>query len=92
MPVDNLDLFSNENLPQQWEGAENGREGGASIDDPVWQVVNFDTICEVSHACSRWTVVSVRYYDHPVAAIDEFLFRVSLWHRKYVGLPLTDDS
>lgn len=35
MSVDNLDLLADEDLPEQWEGAENCWKRGTPVDDPV---------------------------------------------------------
>lgn len=52
MAMHNLCLFPNEDLPQQRERAEHRRESGATIDNPVWKVVDFDAVRQISNACS----------------------------------------
>jgi hypothetical protein len=52
MAMHNLDLLTDEYLSQQWERAEDCRESRASVDDPVWEVVDFDPVREISNACT----------------------------------------
>ena len=68
-----LYLFADEDLPQDRERAEYSRESGASIHDPVWQMVDLDAVRKVSYACPRGRVVRVGDYDDTVAAINQFL-------------------
>lgn len=73
MAVHNLNLFSNEDLSQDWEGGEDGGEGGRPVDHPVWQVVDLESIGQVPHTRTSRRVVCVSDDDDVVSAIDEFL-------------------
>jgi hypothetical protein len=77
MAMHNLCLFADEYLSHQRERAEHCRKCCASIDNPMWKMVHFDAIRQVSNARSRWRVVSVGDDYHTVSAIDEFLISVS---------------
>jgi hypothetical protein len=77
MAVHNLCLFANEDLSQQRERAEHCRECCASIDNPMWKMIHFDAIRQVSDARSRWRVVSMSDDYDTVSSIDQFLINVS---------------
>lgn len=70
MTVNNLDLFANKDLSEQRERTEHCWERGAPVDDPVWQMVDFDAIRKIPHACTHWRVVRVGYDDDTMAAVD----------------------
>jgi hypothetical protein len=74
-----LYLFADEDLPQDWERAEYSRESGASIHDPVRQMVDLDAVRKVSHSCPRRRVVRVGDDDDMVAAINQFLTASALF-------------
>lgn len=46
----NLNLLTNEDLPQQRERAEDCRKSRAAVDNPVWKVVDFDPVREIPDA------------------------------------------
>jgi hypothetical protein len=86
MAVYNFDSFANHNVAEDGEKREDGREGRFSVDDEEWDVVDFETVCEISHTCSA--SIGVGDDNHLVAAIDEFLVFV----RKVVGDPSNEES
>lgn len=49
MAMHNLNLLANEDLSEQWKGAEDCRESRAAIYHPVWKVVDLDPVREVSN-------------------------------------------
>lgn len=51
MPMNDLRLLTDEDLPEDGEGAKDGGECGAPIDDPVRQMIDLDSVCEVSNSC-----------------------------------------
>ena len=70
MSMNNLDLFPNDNVSEDGEKGEDRREGRCAVDDKEWNMVDFETIREVSNAGS--SIVGVcNHYDF-VSAIDEF--------------------
>lgn len=79
MPMYDLYLLAYENLSQDREGAEYSWEGGASIDDPVRQMVDFDAVRKIPDAGTRWGVVGMGDDDHPVAAVYQFLISSALY-------------
>jgi len=79
MTMDDLYLLTDEDLSQDWKGAEHSREGGTSIHDPMWQMVNFDAIRKVSDACTCWRIIRVGDDDHTMATIDQFLTALALY-------------
>jgi hypothetical protein len=48
--VDYLDLFADNDVTEDWEEGEDGREGGLAVDGPEGDVVGFDAVCEVTDA------------------------------------------
>ena len=46
----NLNLLSNDNIPEDGEEREDGWEGRCSIDDEKWNVVDFEAIRKISHS------------------------------------------
>ena len=69
--MDDLDLLPDEDLAEDGEGGEDRGEGGAAVDDPVWQVVDFEAVGEIANSCAARVGVGDDYYF--VAAVDEFL-------------------
>jgi len=73
-----LYLLANENLPQSWEGAEDGGEGRRAIDHPVWKMVDFEAIGEIPDAVPAGVAVVLRGTvrvsddDDSVASVDKF--------------------
>jgi hypothetical protein len=62
-----LDLLPDEDLSHHREGGEDRRKGGGAVYDPVWEVVDLDTVGEV--ADSGTAGVGVGYYYYAVAAV-----------------------
>jgi hypothetical protein len=50
MAMYNLNLLSNDNIPEDGEEREDGWEGRCSIDDEKWNVVDFEAIRQISHS------------------------------------------
>ena len=73
MAVYDLYLLADEDLSQDWEGAEYSREGGAPIDDPVRQVVDLDAVRKVPDTCTIWGPVGMSDNYDTVTAINQFL-------------------
>jgi hypothetical protein len=69
MAMHDLNLLSNDNVPEDWEERKDGWESRGAVDDEEWDVVDFETIGEVSHSGSA--IVCVRNDDHLVASVDE---------------------
>lgn len=69
--VHDLDLLADDNITKDWKERKDGGKGGLAIDDKKGNVIYFETIGEVSHACSAF--VGMCDYDHLVTAIDQFL-------------------
>ena len=70
MAVYDLYLLTNKDLSQDWEGAEYSRESGAPIDNPVRQMVDLDTVCEVPDTCTCWRIVYMCDNYDTMAAIN----------------------
>lgn len=71
MTMYNFDLLADDDIPKYGEEGENGRERRFAVYDKEGDVVDFETIGKVPHACA--TGVGMRYNDDFVAAVDEFL-------------------
>lgn len=80
MAVHDLDILPDEDLAQDWEGREDGRECRRSVHHPVRQGVHLQSVRQVSDSTSvrvRFSISMSNDYDR-VAAIDEFLSGVSI--------------
>lgn len=69
--VDNLDSFSDDNIPEDRKEGEDGWKGGFAVDDEEGDVVDLEAIGEISDAGSAF--VGMRDDDDFVAAVYEFL-------------------
>lgn len=69
MAMHYLNLLSYDNIPKYGEEREHSWEGRSSIDDKKWNIVDLETIREISHASTP--VVGVRDDDHFVSTINE---------------------
>jgi hypothetical protein len=69
VPMNNLDLFSNENVSEDWKAGEDGWKCGSTVNDEKWDMVDFEAICEISY--TRSSFVCVRYNYDFVSSIDE---------------------
>jgi hypothetical protein len=65
----NLNLFSNDNVPKDREEGKDRWEGRGTVDNKEWDVVDLDSIREVSHSSSSFICVRDNY-DF-VAPVDE---------------------
>jgi len=101
MAMYDLYLLAYEDLSQDREGAEYSWEGGASIDDPVRQMVDFDAVRKIPDAGTRWGVVGMGDDDHTVASVYQFLISSALyahvlhqthWQSGMFNISHTDDS
>jgi hypothetical protein len=79
MAVDDLYSLADKDLAQDRERGEYGRESRRSIDDPMREMVDFQTIREISHtrASRTWWSICVSDDNHIMAAIDQFLRVIS---------------
>lgn len=75
MSMNNLDLFSNDNVSKDREEREDGWKGSFAIDNEKWHVVDFETIREVMNTCS--TIIGMRDNDNLVSSINELLRIIS---------------
>ena len=82
MAVYDLYLLTNKDLSQDWEGAEYSGKSGASIDDPVRQMVDLDAVREVSDTRTCWRIVRVRDNYDTMASINQFL----IWSALYMHM------
>jgi hypothetical protein len=69
MAMYNVNLLSNNNIPEDREEGEDSREGRCSIDDEKGDVVDFEAIRKISH--SSPPVIRVGNYYDLVPSIDE---------------------
>ena len=76
MTMYDLYLLADEDLSQDWEGAEYSRKSRASIDDPVRQMVDLDAVRKVPDTCTRRGVVGMGDNNHTMAAVYQFLTHV----------------
>lgn len=71
MAMNNLDLFPNDNVPEQGEEGEDGGKGGLAIYDEKGYMVDFKAIGEISNTCPA--SVCVGNDNDFMASINEFL-------------------
>lgn len=71
MAMDNFDLLPNDNVAEYGEEGEDGREGGLAIDNEERNVIDLESIGEVSDSCSA--LVCMSDDNDFVSAIDQFL-------------------
>lgn len=71
MAMDNLNLFPNDDVPEDRKEGEDGGERCLAIDDKEWYVVNLEAIGKVSNACP--SSIGMGYDYDLVAAIYELL-------------------
>lgn len=69
MSMYNLNLFSNDNVAEYRKEGEDSGEGGLAVDDEERHMVDFQAICEVSHAGPFFVCVGDDY--NLVPAINE---------------------
>ena len=69
MSVNNLDLFSNENVSENRKAGEDSWECSGAIDDEKWDMIDFETISEISYTGSP--LVCMRYNYDFMSSIDE---------------------
>jgi hypothetical protein len=69
MAMYDLNLLSNDNVPENWEEGKDSWEGRLAVDDEERDVVNFEAIREVSDAGPPF--VCVRDDNHLVPSVDQ---------------------
>lgn len=52
--MDDLNLLTNEDLSQDWEGREDSREGRGAVYDPMWKMVDLEPVRQVADPGSTW--------------------------------------
>ena len=77
MTVHDLDTFAQHNGAEDGKEAEDCGECGFAVDDEEGDVVDFEAVGEVAHACAA--LVGVRDDYDFVAAVDEFLRHVLIF-------------
>lgn len=70
MAMHDIDPFPQHNVSKNREEGEHSREGGASVDDEEWDVVDFESVGEISNTGAPF--VGVRDDDYFVAPVDQF--------------------
>lgn len=69
--MDNLNLLADDDVSKDGKERKNSRECCFSIDDKERNVIDFETIGEISHTSSSF--IGVRDDDHFMASVDKFL-------------------
>jgi hypothetical protein len=69
MAMYNLNLFSNDDIPKYGEEGEDGWERSCAVHNQKWDMVDFQTIREVSYTGATFVCVCDNY--HLVSSIDE---------------------
>lgn len=69
--MDDLDLLSQYDVPEDWEEGKDSWHGRLSVNHKERHVVDLESIGEVVDAGA--TLIGVRYDDHLMATVDEFL-------------------
>lgn len=86
--MDDLNLFPDEDVPKNWKGREHCGKGRRSIYDPVGDVINLETVGQVSHSSSTrvWRAIGMGNDDYPMASIDQFLISESACSTEIPGV------
>jgi hypothetical protein len=71
MSVYDLDALADHDVSKDGEKREDGREGGLAVDDPEGDVIDLETVGQVSH--TRAACIGVCNDNDFVSAINEFL-------------------
>lgn len=69
MSMYNLDLLSNDDIPEDGEEREDGGKGGCAVNDEKRDMVDLEAIREISHAGSP--IICMRYNYDFVSSVDE---------------------
>lgn len=81
MPVDNLDLLANDNVPENGEEGENRRHSGLAVYNEERDVVDLESIGKVADPGASF--VGMGNDDHFVASVNKFLGSMSIeWAKK----------
>ena len=68
MPMHNLNLFSQDDVAENWEERENGGECRFTVDDKERDVIDFETVGQIAYSCT--TFIGMCDDDDLMAAID----------------------
>lgn len=68
MSMDNLDLFSQDDVAENWKERENGGKGRFTVDNQERDMIDLETIGKVAY--SRTTFVGMGDDDDLMAAVD----------------------
>lgn len=68
MSMHNLDLFSQDDVAENWKERENGRKSRFTVDDKERDMIDFETIGQVAY--SRATFIGMGDDDDLMAAVD----------------------
>lgn len=71
MAMDNLDLLPNDNVAENGEEGEDGGEGSLAVDNEERDMIDLESIGEVSDSCSA--LVCMGDDNDFMSAIDQFL-------------------
>ena len=69
MAMNNLNLFSNDNVSKDGEERKDGWHCGFSINHEEWDMIDFETICQVPDPSPAF--IRVSYNHHLMTAIDQ---------------------
>lgn len=70
VPMDDFDLFSDDYIAKDWEEGEHSRKSCLSIDHPKWDMIDFETVCQVMYTSPAF--VGMRDNDDLVASVNQF--------------------
>ena len=62
MTMNNLNLLSNDDVPEDGEEGEDCRHRGFSVDDQEWDMIDLESICEVVYSCPSLVGMSDHHY------------------------------
>ena len=71
MPVDNINLFANDNIAKDGKEREDGRKCSFSVYDKEGDMIYFEAVGQISDTGTA--CIGVSNYDNFVAAVDQFL-------------------
>ena len=69
MTMHDFNLLSNDNVAENWKEGEDRGEGGCSVDDQKWDMVDFETVGEISY--TRPPLVRMGDDNDFMTAVDE---------------------
>jgi hypothetical protein len=76
MPMDNIDLLSDNNITEDWKERKDGGKCRFSVDNEERNMIDFQPVCKISNTGAAF--ICVGYYNTFVAPINQLLSSVGV--------------